>query len=207
MRIAFLILSPTLLFLTGCYSSTGPAKGDTEAQERFWTQAPIEKRIEALQSVLHRACPAANPAEVAEVAGVTIRYGERLIDDYDLSRPPEYHNIAVRLGLKKRGLCFELADDLYVRLRGMQLRTLDLHQAYTQRGHLTEEHNCVIVTDKGKPMHTGVVLDLWRYAGKARFVAVANDHHEWTRRAVAPPPPTLVIDDTVPAGGSSGGGE
>lgn len=184
--------------LTGCYSSTGPAEGDTAEQERLWTQTPVDTRIRALRQVLRDACPQADALEIADVAGVTVRYGELLAESYDLSRPPEYHNIAVRLGMKKRGLCFQLADDLYVRLRGMELQSLDLHQAITQQGHLTEEHNCVIITERGKPMESGVVLDLWRYAGKARFVPVAKDHHEWTRRPVAPPPPTLVIDDTRP---------
>src|SRR4051812_13833079 len=104
-----LLLISLLLVGTGCYSKTGPAPGDTEAQERFWTQEPVGVREDALRWELQNACPNADRAEIAEVAGVTVRYGELLASEYNLSRPPEYHNIAVRMGIEKRGLCFELA--------------------------------------------------------------------------------------------------
>lgn len=179
----------------GCYSATGPAPGDTDAQHDFWTGASESARVAALRHELTVCCPRADPAEVDAVAGVGIRYGELLADEYGLSRPPEYHNLAVRLGLKPRGLCFELADDLYVRLRAMRLRTLDLHRVQAAAGHPTEEHNCVVVTDRGAAMSTGVVIDLWRYAGKTRFLAVATDHHRWHELQTPPPPDALMVDD------------
>jgi hypothetical protein len=182
----------------GCYSATGPAPGDTVEQERFWTGASVDERIEELTREMLATCPQANPAEVAAVAGTAVRYGELIKEEYQLTRPPEYNNVVVALGLKdKPGRCYELADDLYIRLRAMRLRTLQLHRAISKEGHPTDEHNVVVMTDLGKPIETGMVLDLWRYAGKIRFLPVAEDYnHQWKERPVtAQPPPELVKED------------
>jgi hypothetical protein len=129
------------------------------------------------------------------VAAVAVRYGERLREEYGLTRPVEWNNLLIRCGIKKRGLCFELADDLFCRLRAMRLQTLDLHQGRAYVGDLIYEHNCVVVTDRGKPFKTGEVLDLWRYAGKLRWMSVAEDSHPWEKRQTLPPPPELIVDD------------
>jgi hypothetical protein len=116
--------------------------------------------------------------------------------EYGLFRPVELNNILIQIGLKRRGLCFQLADDLFCRLRGMDLKTLDLHEGQAAVGDLIEEHNCVVVTDKGKPFHTGMLLDAWRYAGKLRWMSIADDtQHDWKERPVQPPPEKLVQPD------------
>jgi hypothetical protein len=189
----------------GCYPATGPAPGDTAEQERFWTTQPEDVRIEALRREMTETCPLADPAEVEAVAGVAVRYGELVRDEYDLTRPPEYNNVAVALGLKgsKRGRCYELADDLYIRLRAMRLQTLQLHRAIAKEGHLTDEHNVVIVTDVGEPIETGIILDLWRYAGKTRFLAVAKDFHKWKERPITAPPPAELVEDDITPGAAA----
>ncbi|HEX8911017.1 MAG TPA: hypothetical protein VF796_01560 [Humisphaera sp.] len=201
-----LTLCALALLAGGCFSPTGPAEGDTEAQERFWTQAPEADRVDALRREILEACPTADPAEAADVAGVCIRYGQVLGDEYGLFRPIEYNNLAVFFGLKKRGLCYELADEMYVRLRAMKLRTLALHRVTANADHPVDEHNVVVLTDRfvtfepGQSVTKGVVVDAWRYAGKLRFIAVAKDHqHDWKKRAVtAPPPADLIVDDVTP---------
>jgi hypothetical protein len=201
-RNRLLLLALLTLHCGGCYSATGPAPGDTVEQERFWTGQSEDVRIEALRREMTRTCPQADPAEVEAVAGVAVRYAELLRDENDLTRPPEHNNLAIVFGLKnKRGLCFELADDLYIRLRAMRLRTLQLRRAIAKEGHPTDEHNVVVVTDVGKPLASGIVLDAWRYAGKLRFLAVAADHHhKWKERPItATPPAQLVTDDVTPA--------
>jgi hypothetical protein len=188
----------------GCYSATGPAPGDTVEQEKFWTSAPEDVRIEELWQEMSQTCPLAHPAEVAAVAGVAVRYGELIRDEYQLTRPPEYNNVAIALGLKdKPGRCYELADDLYIRLRAMRLRTLQLHRAIAKEGHPTDEHNVVIVTDIGKPIDTGIVVDLWRYAGKVRFIPVAEDHHQWKERPITATPPAELVKDDAAVGGDA----
>jgi hypothetical protein len=204
-RVCTVAVVVVVLCAGGCYPATGPAPGDTAEQEQFWTTQPQDVRIEALRREMLQTCPRADPAEVAAVAGVAVRYGELLRHEYDLTRPPEYNNVAVAWGLKpgKRGRCYELADDLYIRLRAMRLRTLELHRAISKEGHPTDEHNVVVVTDPGEPIETGILLDIWRYAGKIRFIAVAKDHHhQWKERPItAKPPAELISDDTGPIGG------
>jgi hypothetical protein len=190
-----MLIAAAALLSGGCANPVGPAWDDTPSQHDLWTKAPEAKRIETLRRELAATCPRADPDEVAAVAGVAVRYGELVRYEYGLFRPVEVNNILIQMHLKRRGLCFQLADDLFCRLRAMQLRTLDLHQGQAAVGHLTEEHNCVVVTDKGKPFRSGMVLDLWRYAGKLRWITVAQDTHDWRERPTLPPPAKLVIVD------------
>jgi len=179
----------------GCANPVGPAWDDTVPQHELWTQAPEDFRIDTLRQDLTRVCPKADPEEVAAVAAAAIRFGERVRVEYGLFRPVEINNILIQMGLKRRGLCFELADDLFCRLRAMELKTLDLHEGQAAVGNVTEEHNCVVVTDKGAAFESGMVLDAWRYAGKLRWLAVTEDSHDWKERPTKPPPAQLVIPD------------
>ena len=182
------VLLAAVLACTGCgvvANPNGPAPGDTDAQEALWVYAAQDARVEALRRDVAGLAPNVNPAEAERLAGAAVRYSEVLADEYHLSRPVELNNILIHLGIRLRGLCYELADDLYVRLRDLNLRTLDLYRGTADKGDLWHEHNCVVVTARGKPFETGIVLDAWRYAGKLRWIKVAEDHHPWQVRPVA----------------------
>lgn len=176
-----------------CYSATGPAGEDTADQERFWTAEPESVRIAALRGEIRRTCPLADAGEVDEAAAATIRFGEGLREAYALSRPPEHNNVAILFGLsRQRGLCYHLADELYAHLRAMGLSTLQLRRVVSSQGHPLHEHNVVVMTDVGQPIATGLVLDPWRYAGKVRFIPVAEDHgHEWKLKPTKGEPLTV----------------
>jgi hypothetical protein len=179
----------------GCANPVGPAWDDTIPQHELWTKAPEDFRIDTLRSDLQRVCPKADPEEIAAVAGAAIRFGERVRVEYGLFRPVEINNILIQMGLKRRGLCFQLADDLFCRLRAMELKTLDLHEGQAAVGDLIEEHNCVVVTDKGAPFQSGIVLDAWRYAGKLRWLPLSEDTHDWKERPTKSPAGDLVFPD------------
>jgi hypothetical protein len=111
-----------------------------------------------------------------------VRYSEKLARQYQMSRPIEFHNVMVNMGLRKGGLCYQLADEMFVKLRDMNLYSFDLYRAIADKDDIWHEHNTVVVTARGRPFETGVVLDPWRYAGKLRFIRVADDHHPWKIR-------------------------
>jgi hypothetical protein len=93
--------------------------------------------------------------------------------------PIEIHNTLVNLGLRKRGLCYQCAEDLYVKLRALNLQTLQLHWGVAHRFDLWLEHSGVIVTARGHPFEEGLVVDGWRHAGKLRWAQVARDRYPW----------------------------
>jgi hypothetical protein len=170
----------------GCIADpNGPAPGDTAAQERLWTHTPQPDRILTLRQDLLSLGPEVASDDADELAGVAVRYAERLAADYGMSRPIELHNVMVNMGLRKGGLCYQLADDMFVRVRDMKLKSFDLYRAIADKDDIWHEHNTVVVTARGRPFETGIVLDPWRYAGKLRWIRVAADHHPWKIRPIA----------------------
>ena len=160
----------------------GPAPGDTAAQEALWVRRPQPDRILALREQLMTLGPEINPDDADDLAGTAVRYAEALARQYEMTRPIEFHNVMVNMGLRKGGLCFQLADEMFVKLRDMNLYSFDLYRAIADKDDIWHEHNTVVVTQRGRPFETGVVLDPWRYAGKLRFIRVADDHHPWRIR-------------------------
>jgi hypothetical protein len=175
-----------LVFLTGggCIIAdpNGPAPGDTLAQEALWVRKPQPDRILALRQKLMALAPDVSPDDADDLAGTAVRYSEQLARRYEMTRPIEFHNVMVNMGLRKGGLCYQLADEMFIKLRDMNLYSFDLYRAIADKDDIWHEHNTVVVTARGRPFETGVVLDPWRYAGKLRFIRVAEDHHPWKIR-------------------------
>ena len=112
-------------------------------------------------------------AECAYAAAAQLRH------DYGVIGPPLFNNFLVNLGIRKRGLCFEWAEDLLVHLDALKLNTLELHWAEARAGSL-REHNCVVVTAKGQSFRQGIILDCWRHSGHLFWSPLATDHYQWS---------------------------
>jgi arylamine N-acetyltransferase len=123
--------------------------------------------------------PGVSRKEAALVAKVAVPYSEQLAASYDLKRPVELHNVLVNLGMRRGGLCFQMAECMLAELRQLPLRTLELHRGIAWKNDLWNEHNCVVVTAVGAPVESGVVLDAWRNAGRLRWAPVRMDHYPW----------------------------
>jgi hypothetical protein len=111
----------------------------------------------------------------AECAYVTSR---RLARDYRVVGPPLFHNFLINTGIRKRGLCYQWAQDLIVPLNALELRTLELHWGEA-RPNTWREHNCVVVTARGQSFEQGIVLDAWRHSGRLFWAPVIADHYPW----------------------------
>jgi len=122
--------------------------------------------------------PSVRAAEAQEVATCAYRTADQLRRDYAVVGPPLFHNFLVNTGIRKRGLCFQWAEDLLARLDGLKLSTLELHWAEARAG-TWREHNCVVVTAKGQSFGSGIVLDCWRHSGHLYWDALAADHYPW----------------------------
>ncbi|SFK50545.1 hypothetical protein [Shimia haliotis] len=122
--------------------------------------------------------------EAAKVAQISYDYSLQLRSEYQVTDPPLIHNTKVNQGLRPRGLCWHWADDLEARLRGENLQTLSLHRAIANSDNLRIEHSTVILSERGAPMQSGIVLDPWRYGGHLFWAPVAEDtRYRWKPRS------------------------
>src|SRR5438874_11686435 len=89
-----------------------------------------------------------------------------------------HSELPCQYGARKRGLCFQWATELLVRLDALKLQTLELHWA--ESGPNTgAEHNVIVVTARGQPFGEGILLDLWRYSATLAWthVGMAPEYH------------------------------
>jgi hypothetical protein len=123
--------------------------------------------------------PTVDPDEARAVARVSYETGRQLAREWRLVWPPGLHNLLVNSGQRKGGLCFQFAAELAPRLDALKLKTLTLHWAESYLG-TASEHNVIVVTAKGQPFHTGILLDNWRYSGRLAWGFVTEDReYEW----------------------------
>jgi hypothetical protein len=116
--------------------------------------------------------------EAERVAACACAAGEKLHRDYGMLWPPLFNNFLVNVGIRKRGLCFQLAEDLLLGLDALKLTTLELHWGEARAGSRAE-HNCVVVTAKGQPFRDGILLDCWRHSGHLFWSPVSADYFPW----------------------------
>lgn len=118
------------------------------------------------------------PDEAQWVAASAYATADQLRRDYRVVGPPLFHNFLVNVGIRKRGLCFQWAEDLLARLDSSQPSSLEFHWGEARAGTL-REHNCVVVTSRGQPFRDGIVLDCWRHSGQLYWSALTADHYPW----------------------------
>lgn len=124
------------------------------------------------------------PDEAARVARISHDYSLQLRAEYRVTDTALIHNAKVNQGVRPRGLCWHWADDLEARLRAENLQTLSLHRAIANTDNLRIEHSTVIVSERGEPMESGVVLDPWRYGGYLFWAPVPEDtRYKWVPRS------------------------
>jgi hypothetical protein len=170
----------------GCFHSDAHRSGYTD-DGKFWQERVADHvRDDYINDLRDDILALGNegevdPDEAALLADTSVRYGMELAHQYRMVRPIEIHNTMVNLGLRKRGLCFQTAEDMYVRLRDLNLKTLQLHWGVAHKGDLWLEHSGVIVTARGRPFSSGLVLDAWRHSGRLRWAWVGGDRYPWVK--------------------------
>lgn len=184
----------------GCIStphSTISSFGGEEAGEQI-DEAPEPQRIAALRDEFIHLGMLVDPNEAERLASTAIRYSNQMAEQYDLIKPVELNNVLISAGVKRRGLCYQLAEDLLAELRTLHVKTLTLQRCVAWKGDLWNEHNCVVVTAVGQPFEEGIVLDAWRNAGNLRWAPVRLDHYPWVPK---PPPEGERESETQPTSG------
>jgi len=120
--------------------------------------------------------------EAYHLAAYSIKYSQSLADRYELVSSPWIHNTLVNVGIKERGLCHEWTEDLLRALLQQAYHNFDFHAVGANIGTWSE-HNALVVSAKGKPYGTGILLDAWRDSGRLYFIKVGNDSkYRWFER-------------------------
>jgi hypothetical protein len=131
-----------------------------------------------LQEQLLDLGPQVDANEAKAVARVAVEEAIHLASEYRAVRPAWFHNVLVNYGFRERGLCFHWANDLYARLYMLHCRSMELCLAVA-RMDTRREHNAIMVTARGKPFETGVILDAWRNSGRLWSGPASLDHYPW----------------------------
>ena len=135
--------------------------------------ASLRTRIAALS-------PTVSPDEDRRVAYAAYMTGLELRREWRVVWLPGVQNLLVNMGARKRGLCFQWATELLVRLDALKLQTLELHWVESF-ANTNGEHNVIVVTAKGQAFEKGILLDNWRYSGHLVWTQVAMDpEYHWT---------------------------
>ncbi len=155
----------TLIALGSFTSELNAQTGDSAAIQT------LRDRIAALS-------PTVRADDAQRVAQRAYATAEQLRRDYKVIGPPLFHNFLVNTGVRKRGLCFQWAEDLLVQLDALKLSSLELHWGEARAG-TWREHNCVVVTARSQPFAQGIILDCWRHSGHLFWSKLAADHYPW----------------------------
>jgi hypothetical protein len=177
-----------IIGLTGC---AGPASSGTRRGWQPEADCPASAvEVGAAQSLkehLKALAPSVREDEAQLVAVCAYEYSRQLGRQYRVVRPAVFHNFLVNLGVKRRGLCYQWAEDLLAQLQTFNLQSLELRWGIA-RANTSREHNCVVVTAPGQPFERGIVLDAWRRGGRLVWSPVATDRYPWVEGELTPSP-------------------
>jgi hypothetical protein len=141
-------------------------------------QPTTRVRESTLEQALHSLSESIDPVDAALIAKSAVEESLELSEKYEAVRPPWLHNVMVNYGFRERGLCFHWTNDLFLKLHALEARSMELHLAVA-RMDTRKEHNAIVVTARGEPFETGIVLDAWRKSGKLHFGPVVGDKYPW----------------------------
>ena len=196
----YALISLLLALVHGCGALNPPPTiatvGGREAGRRI-DHAPEPQRIEALAGEIRALSPDISADEATHCADRAVRYTTLLARTHHLTRSAEFNSFMVNLGLKRRGQCFQLADDLNAELAEQKYQTLVFTRAIVHWDEPFLEHNCIVVTAPGQAFEQGLVLDPWRNPGVLRWARVKLDQYPWAPRIVhrhKAPPTELAAD-------------
>lgn len=135
----------------------------------------IENNIRELAGALLALGPNISRAEAVELAHDSYTYPMYLAEEWDLAWPPMYHNTLRNSGARKLGLCTDWAKAMTDMARKKNMKTMDVYWGVAFRGDPWREHSTLIVTAKGQPFDTGIILDPWRNSGKLYWIKHLED--------------------------------
>ncbi|EIE49375.1 putative lipoprotein [Citreicella sp. 357] len=158
-----------VLLVAACAIGAPPPPGRVE-----------DKHRDALTFAMMQLGPGVSYDEARRLSAVAWSYPQVLARGYaaelarlNAVRPPA-------LDLKTPAVCADWADAQFRRLRQESPRTLDLHMALADpRIRTPFQHATVVVTARGAPLSSGLVLDGCRRSGNLYWLPVSQDSYKW----------------------------
>jgi len=152
-----------------------PALGDQQQQaSSFQVQKADVAKAGKLAGDLASLSPRVNREEAKLLADCAFATVSKLRREYRMFGTPIFNNFLIYHGLRKRGYCYQLSEDLLLALDKLKLTSLELHWGEYDPG-TWRENNCIVVTAKGQPFKRGIMLECWRHLGHLYFGPVASD--------------------------------
>ena len=170
--VVFVILLSAVAAVQGCSHMVPATAGNPAA-------GGAAERIDDLTRALLALDSGVSEKEARGVAQSAFAQVAVLRRRYDIVRPPQLHNLLVKVGWKQRGLCYHWTEDLLRHLQALDLRHLHLQRVVAYRGSDLHEHHSVIVTTRKSPFSEGIVLDGWRHSGVLYWGPVGEDRYPW----------------------------
>ena len=131
-------------------------------------------RAEALASQLAALSPRVDRYEAKLLADCAYATVSQLRRHYRMFGTPIFNNFLIYHGLRKRGYCYQWSEDLLVALDALKLTSLELRWGESNPGNW-RENNCIVVTAKGRPFQSGIMLESWRHLGHLYFGPIVAD--------------------------------
>ncbi len=166
--IRFITILSLLIVFNGCaikYKNVQSSYHDDSVQK-------LSREIASLS-------PTIDKKEALDIALFSTSYTKRLANSYHLVGFPKFQNFLINIGIKKKGYCYNYANDLASALLHRGYKTVSIYRAAHKR-FTYFEHNCVVITPKERN-DIGVILDGWRHAGTLYFDYMKSDrkHYNW----------------------------
>lgn len=137
---------------------------------------------EALANRLAALSPKVNREEAKLLAECAYATVSQLRGQYRMFGTSIFNNFLVYHGFKKRGYCYQWAEDLLIALDSLKLTSLELHWGESYPG-TWRENNCVVATAKGQPFNRGILLECWEHFGHLRWGPVVGDRDPYVENA------------------------
>ena len=142
----------------------------------------VNQNIDKLNSLIVGLSPSVSKNEALDFSTSSINYSLKLSNEYQAISSPWLQNTLVNIGIKKRGLCYEWAEDLLKYLVNRHYETLEFHAVGANIGYMNE-HNALSVSAKGMGIENSILLDAWRNSGDLYFQKIQEDKkYEWRER-------------------------
>jgi hypothetical protein len=187
LAICYRIYRPLILLGAIAVDTFAPWTGVAIAEQPQRTIVPQVARsdfaaAQALMNQIAALSPDVRAEEAARAAECVYNSAGQLRREYGVIWPPLFNNVLVNSGIRKRGLCFQWAEDLLVTLDALKLTSLELHWGEADAG-TWQESNCVVVTAKAQPFNTGIIFDCWRHSGHLYWTEVGADKVTWVENS------------------------
>jgi len=120
--------------------------------------------------------------EAHQIAQALVNQTRETNKEFKMNGGPIWHNFLIKLGVRKKGYCYDWVPELLKALPPRPMHYFERHWGGSFLS-LGRENNAVIITKREAPLKTGIVYDAWRGVGKPFWRNVAEDKkYRWEER-------------------------